>query len=248
MAVPTINVVGKVVRPDGVGLAGGDLLVKLIHPGHADDGGTEVVVGAGPRKYVIEVDGSVDFDLIPTDIITSHDGGSSVYKVTFRQTDGNFWVQFWVLLASGDNPIDIGDITVVQTIDGVPIPELDKLPDVDASGANNGDVLIYNSATGMWEAGPQSGGSGSTNLTSLTDVLLVSLADGDYLVYDSGAAKWKNLKLRAPVFTTATEPAANIANRGLEYRLKDPGEPEYRKVILQTSAGGYSRVVVASAE
>lgn len=245
MAVPTINVIGKVVTPSGAGVAGGSLLVRLLHPGHVDDGGTEQIVG-GVERFVIELDGSVDFELVPTDAISTHDGGAAVYKVTFKDTEGDRWTQFWILEAAGPDPIDIGDIEVVQTINGVPIPELSKIPDVDTTGANDGDVLAYNAATGMWEAGPQTGGGGGGSLTSLSDTDLSGLTNYDYLRYNSVAAKWENKQLELPEWTTATRPAAIAGNKGKAIILQDPGVPGVAQVLLYDGVSAYGWVDIGA--
>lgn len=55
---------------------------------------------------------------------------------------------------------------------------------------------------------PATGGSGgSSSLSGLTDVNLTSLADNQKLVYDSTAAKWKNLTA-ATVTVSASPPSS----------------------------------------
>lgn len=115
MAVPVINIIGNVLKPSGAGVAGGSIKVQLVIPGHVADGATEHVI-AGTSRFVIGTGGAVDFDLVPTDLITTIDTSPAAYKATFEAEDGESWVQFWAIIASGDDPLDIGDIIVLTVL------------------------------------------------------------------------------------------------------------------------------------
>lgn len=69
---------------------------------------------------------------------------------------------------------------------------LKKLDDVDYSslrGASNGQALIYNSATGKWQAGTVSSGSGNTAPVVVTKSILGNLNETDLVVVNvSGAS------------------------------------------------------------
>lgn len=54
----------------------------------------------------------------------------------------------------------------------------------------NGQALIYDSADSQWK--PQTLVSPSTALSSLTDVQIGSLANGELLTYNTTASKWIN--------------------------------------------------------
>ena len=60
---------------------------------------------------------------------------------------------------------------------GGPIP-----PFGDASGATNGQTLVYDASAGEWVPGAASGGSAT--LTGLTDTEITAAAKGDLLVFD----------------------------------------------------------------
>ena len=68
---------------------------------------------------------------------------------------------------------------------------LENLNDVDLTGLANGDVLIYNSTSGKWEAG--STPATSLALDDLTDVTITGAATGEVLRYNGTA--WVDAQL-----------------------------------------------------
>jgi hypothetical protein len=90
--------------------------------------------------------------------------------------------------------------------------ELDELHDVLIASKTNGDLLKYDSATGLWKNSAQStltiAQSQVTNLTTdlagkastshthtfanITDVNITSPTNGQSLTYDSASSKWIN--------------------------------------------------------
>lgn len=90
--------------------------------------------------------------------------------------------------------------------------EIDELHDVSAASPSNGDLLIFNSSTGLWTKAAQSAltvaQSQVTNLTTdlagkastshthtfanITDVNITSPTNGQSLTYDSASSKWIN--------------------------------------------------------
>ena len=65
------------------------------------------------------------------------------------------------------------------------------LADVDLTGLASGDVLIYNSTSGNWEAG--STPATSVALDDLTDVTITSASAGEVLRYDG--SEWVDAQL-----------------------------------------------------
>jgi len=119
MAINTVAVGGKVLTPAGVAAAGGRIVIDLVPAGGSvDDSGTEQVI-APQQLVVIGADGSVNFQLIPTDLIAAPLGGLSFYRATY-DVNGVRWVHFWDgPLSTGADPIDIGDIEVTQVLGGL---------------------------------------------------------------------------------------------------------------------------------
>ena len=69
------------------------------------------------------------------------------------------------------------------------LPEdLADLNDVVISGLTNGQILRYNSTTGVWENTDQ----GNLDLNDLNDVTIVSPSNGQVLVYNSSTSQWEN--------------------------------------------------------
>lgn len=77
----------------------------------------------------------------------------------------------------------------IQTGGGGGSSTLSGLSDVNLGSLANGEVLLYDGATGKWKNGEI---EVVTELSALTDVDLTSLTDGQVLVYDATAQKWKN--------------------------------------------------------
>lgn len=115
MAVPTVTVNGKVVTPSGAAVTSGSLKIELSRPATVTDpvGGEKERVG-GIQTAAIGSDGSVNFPIVPNDVIVL-DGNSSPggtrYIVTFsvvtpvRAT----WVEYWNV-KTAPNPVAIGAI------------------------------------------------------------------------------------------------------------------------------------------
>ena len=118
--------------------------------------------------------------------IVRYDGKSwmckqdSVTGVT--PTDGTYWM------------------LIVQ--DGGGATSLTNLSDVTVSSPSNGQILLYNSNSGVWE---NSNFTQTASLDDLTDVTITSVADNNILVYDSATSKWKNAEY--PTSSPATKDA-----------------------------------------
>jgi hypothetical protein len=69
--------------------------------------------------------------------------------------------------------------------------ELAKLNDVDLTNLMDGDILIWNSTTNMWENGTIPAAPEALN--DLTDVTISAVTDGDMLVYDGTSMLWENV-------------------------------------------------------
>ena len=77
--------------------------------------------------------------------------------------------------------------TKATLLSGLP-EDLEDLNDVVISGLTNGQILRYNSTTGVWENTDQ----GNLDLNDLNDVTIVSPSNGQVLVYNSSTSQWEN--------------------------------------------------------
>jgi hypothetical protein len=256
MAILTKNIVGKIVAPDGTGWAGGSLYISLNVSGTVDDAGTEQVIG-GTKVYIIQEDGTVNFDLVPNDIITPAD---CVYVVRYFAPNGDRIAEYWRVLSTDSSPLDIGDITRVVTISGgfvgttllgltdtnVPLPITDEY------------VLTWDSATEKWIPAP--GGSGGGDATAIHDnqtdeihqvTEKVTPANDDEVLIEDSAAAWAKKRVKVSnlpgggggaqdEYTTATKPAAIAANKNEPFVVKDPGEHAHGEIIYQRADSSYA--------
>lgn len=111
MSVATVHVVGRIVAPDGTGVAGGTITFTLSVPGRVEDSGETGRV-ARAWTFPIDLDGAVDFNLIPNDAI---DPAGTWYDVTYAPTRQPVWserVQVTTLPAE----IEIGDLDVIGEV------------------------------------------------------------------------------------------------------------------------------------
>lgn len=117
MAIPTIQLTGKVLGPDGVAPTAGTITVVLSEPGTAMDGGAAQFV-TGRSVWTLAADGSLPAaaDLVPNDAITrpgATEAGGTYYTAHYDLTLGGKRTRFeeeWVL-ASAPSSLDIGDVT-----------------------------------------------------------------------------------------------------------------------------------------
>jgi hypothetical protein len=109
MAVTTTNITGMVLLPSGAPATGGKLRARLSSPGSVEDGATTQRIG-GVTIAEIGSDGSVDFTLVPNDVITPE---GSIYAVEYQLLGGSSWQEFWAV-ETGSGSIDIGDISRVN--------------------------------------------------------------------------------------------------------------------------------------
>jgi hypothetical protein len=84
------------------------------------------------------------------------------------------------------------------------------LDDVSASTPNDGDALLFNAASGLWEPGAVSGGGGASELDDLTDVAIGTPASEHVLkfnnvgqVWVSGYVDWSEISGKPSAFTPA---------------------------------------------
>lgn len=76
---------------------------------------------------------------------------------------------------------------------------LADLTDVDLTGLSDGDTLVWNSATSMWEPGAGGGGGGLSDLydqtlNNLADVGFYMPEDGDVLTYNAATGMWDAMR------------------------------------------------------
>ena len=113
---------------------------------------------------------------------------------------------------------------------------LGQLTNVDLSGLANGDVLIYNSTSGKWEAG--STPATSVALDDLTDVTITAAATGEVLRYNGSA--WVDAQL-AYSDLSGTPTLATVATTGAYSDLS--GTPT--NVSTFTNDAGYISDITA---
>jgi hypothetical protein len=148
MSIPQVQISGKIVTPDGVGVAGGELLVALSFPGTVHDPVADVDhrVG-GIQRFAIGIDGSVSgVVLVPNSQITPV---GSFYTVTYKMPGGSSWYELWQL--ADDTPIEIGDVPLLgsQPVGTeLMLPMRSVSPSSLASGATRGHLYLVPGGAG----------------------------------------------------------------------------------------------------
>ena len=110
MATEQTTIQGTIYDPTGNPVAGGEIRLQLSQPATAPDTVTsnnERV--AGKETVAIGSDGSVNFTLVPNDVM---DPTGVVYIAIFELPDGTSWKEVWSIGRAPD-PLQIGDITRV---------------------------------------------------------------------------------------------------------------------------------------
>ncbi|MFA7034088.1 MAG: hypothetical protein WC166_05485, partial [Bacteroidales bacterium] len=162
-------------------------------------------------------------------------GGGTAYDRLDAWADYDLTKAGWVLSALLGNDLN----TRLNAIEAQTM-SLSSLTDVDTTGAANGKVLTYNSASHTWT--PQ---SVATSLATLTDVSISGVSDGQYLYYDSSSAKWKAksltsvFQMKGVVATIADLPIGSnivgdvwhVAENGSEYVYLTSGWEELGTTI-----------------
>lgn len=133
--------------------------------------------------YVV---GTYIIQLVINDIIKGRIGAAikttKLHKRLPGEIEGNEYPGGWSY-----NLIDFLRTLEINSGGGGGATSLCALTDVDCSGVVDGEVLKYNTYTGLWEPGPAGGGT----MCSLTDVDCSEVVDGSVLKYDDGLAAWK---------------------------------------------------------
>lgn len=108
MAIATVSVTGKVVKPNGSGVDGGQISITLSTNGTVDDAGTQQVIGG---TFVVNIgsDGTVSFSIVPNSGTGSITPAGTTYKAVFEAGDGDRWTKTWSVAASPGSQ-DIGDL------------------------------------------------------------------------------------------------------------------------------------------
>jgi len=118
MAVPTANVIGNVLLPDGVGPRSGHITVELMLNGTPVVGvatdtatGSDMKVG-GRKRYQIADGGAVNFQIVPNDTVHLIGGESTTYRAQMELVDADGFSHFkddtWTV--SGVGSKSIGDL------------------------------------------------------------------------------------------------------------------------------------------
>lgn len=149
-----------------------------------------------------------------TNISTPTDGQTLVYNSStslFENGRGVEGLSVTVTAAGVDN-LSFNPNTGVFTYTP---PSFEGLPEIDVTGATDGQALVYNSVSGNWEAGESLGGISVTtnaegspalsydansgvftytppNFASLSDTNLAGVTDGQALVYDNTTSQWES--------------------------------------------------------
>jgi hypothetical protein len=252
MAISTKNITGKIVTPDGVGWAGGSIYYSTSASATVDDGGAEQIVGA-TKVVSIQLDGSVDFDMIPNDIMTPAD---TIYVVRFFAPDGSRMIQYWRINNADSSPISIGDVEKVVTIPGgYSSNTLEALLDTNLAGKEDDDVLGYDEGTDKWTPRAGGGGGGTdthafhdNDVEEIFDLFeKVSPGINDILVIEDSATGHSKKKVKMSslpggalsVYTTGTKPSAIVGNAYVPYIVKDSGEHAHGEIIYQRDDDSY---------
>jgi hypothetical protein len=161
-------------------------------------------------------------------------GGTDASDITISSTGGasNPGTVHNILndgIQVGDSDIEVLDFSnkfsvvespdTVVTIDIVML--LEDLSDITlTSPVTNGETILYNSSSGIWE-----NGNVTYNLNELTDVLLTSpVVNGDILLYSSGSGLWENSQLQLKYLTDVNSSLSAVDNDVLRY---DNGSSEW---------------------
>jgi hypothetical protein len=117
-------------------------------------------------------------------------GASSITGPSMMLSDGS--VVSTLSLDADDVKIFVWrSIFPTATLHEISTSRLSQIDDVDLTGLANGDVLVYNSTSGKWQAG--SAPATSLALDDLTDVNITSASTGEVLRYDG--AEWVDAQL-----------------------------------------------------
>jgi len=108
MAIATVTITGKVVRPDGAGVSGGNISVKLSQNATVADGAVEQVIG-GTFDVVIAIDGSVNFVIVPNSGTGSITPAGTTYTAVFEDPGREGFTKVWDISAAPASQ-DIGDL------------------------------------------------------------------------------------------------------------------------------------------
>lgn len=110
MAIPSRQIQGTILDPNGVGVNGGTIEFRLdIGSGTVqDDTTTAAYVCGGTKHIVIGTDGTVDFNLVPNDEISP---SGSNWVATYRLPGIDMFRETWNVPAGA--VIQIGDVTRV---------------------------------------------------------------------------------------------------------------------------------------
>jgi hypothetical protein len=116
-------------------------------------------------------------------------GSSSITGPSMMLSDGS--VVTTVSLDADDVKIFVWRSISPARLHEISTSRLSQIDDIDLTGLANGDVLIYNSTSGKWEAG--STPATSVALDDLTDVTITGAATGEVLRYNG--AEWVDAQL-----------------------------------------------------
>lgn len=137
MAIPTVQITGNVLTPDGSAPASGKIVARLSQPGSVLDGATSQRV-ASQVTAQLGAGGALPgtFTLTPNDVITPW---GTYYEVTYlvQLADGTnvpAWREQWQL-ASTPSPINIGAVPRLGVIPGVAVSSDFSAATVLATGA-----------------------------------------------------------------------------------------------------------------
>jgi len=250
MAPPVKRIQGTIILPSGGGWPGDALYIRPTAAFTVAESASPFERRVlGDREVMpISSAGAVSFDLVPNDLGIP---GDTVYIVQYSVRGAVRFTENWIINSAHSSPIEIGDVTRVVAVTAGFVPATFKgLTDTAVDTPSDGDLAAFVSATGKWTS--QAPGSGSDadaihdnvgGEIKLITEKTVALA-ADLLVIESDAdtdAKRRltvqNLR-RLQKYTSAARPAANAANDGLMFRVKDAGKVERWEVIYEKSAGG----------
>ncbi len=164
-------------------------------------------------------------------IVNASDETSGTESLSIKDAEGNAIDT----VEPGQVKLFIGNATSDGWIVYGSAGALAELSDVDVTGVQDGDALIYDSYTEMWIPGESAGA-----LADLSDVDVSTAEDGNALVYDEDSSKWiPGTSGGASLQTEFTNRSGSDISAGDIVII----EPDYDKSIKVTDVQSDLRVV-----
>ena len=146
--------------------------------------------------------------------------------------NGNFWMEVQYQTGPTSDWVDLGQLELASSFYAFASATAESINGVELSGANNGDVLTYNSTNNQWEPSENSGGGEyqSLSVSSVGDTLYLSNANW---VIIPGISYYNSTSGELIVYTTGS----NVTNTSITVYAETSGGGEIlqRGVCWSTS-------------